>query len=89
MTLLDLLGLSAGSLTTISFVPQVIKTWRSKSADDISTGMFAIFSTGLVLWMVYGIYLQSFPIIISNVITLVLTIIILILKYRYAIKQHQ
>ena len=89
MTLLDLLGLSAGSLTTVSFVPQVIKTWRSKSAADISTGMFAIFSTGLILWLVYGIYLQSLPIIISNVITLVLTLIILILKYHYSINQHR
>jgi MtN3 and saliva related transmembrane protein len=84
MTLLDLLGLSAGSLTTISFVPQVLKTWRSKSAEDISTGMFILFSTGLVLWLVYGIYLQSLPIILSNIITLLLTLIILVLKFRYS-----
>lgn len=87
MTLLDLLGLSAGSLTTVSFVPQVIKTWRSKSADDISTGMFAIFSIGLVLWLIYGIYLQSLPIIISNIVTLALTLVILILKYHYSLKR--
>ena len=87
MTLLDLLGLSAGSLTTVSFVPQVIKTWRSKSADDISTGMFAIFSIGLVLWLIYGIYLQSLPIIISNIVTLALTLVILILKYHYSVKR--
>jgi MtN3 and saliva related transmembrane protein len=87
MTLLDLLGLSAGSLTTLSFVPQVIKTWRSKSADDISTGMFAIFSVGLVLWLIYGLYLQSLPIIVSNMVTLVLTVVILILKYRYSLNR--
>ena len=87
MTLLDLLGLSAGSLTTLSFVPQVIKIWRSKSADDISTGMFAIFSAGLVMWLIYGLYLQSLPIIVSNIVTLVLTIIILILKYRYSLNR--
>lgn len=84
MTLLDLLGLSAGSLTTVSFLPQVIKTWRSKSADDISTGMFAIFSMGLIIWLIYGLYLQSLPIIISNIVTLVLTLIILVLKFRYS-----
>lgn len=84
MTLLDLLGLSAGSLTTVSFLPQVIKTWRSKSADDISTGMFAIFSMGLIMWLIYGLYLQSLPIIISNIVTLVLTLIILVLKFRYS-----
>jgi MtN3 and saliva related transmembrane protein len=87
MTLLDLLGLSAGSLTTISFVPQVIKTWRSKSVDDISTGMFVLFSIGLVLWLIYGIYLQSLPIILANTITLVLTLIILVLKYHYTLKR--
>ncbi|HEX5636860.1 MAG TPA: SemiSWEET transporter [Gammaproteobacteria bacterium] len=87
MTLLDLLGLSAGSLTTISFVPQVIKTWRSKSADDISTGMFAIFSLGLIMWLIYGLYLQSLPIIISNIVTLLLTLIILVLKFRYSLNR--
>ena len=87
MTLLDLLGLSAGSLTTISFVPQVIKTWRSKSADDISTGMFAIFSMGLIMWLIYGLYLQSLPIIISNIVTLLLTLIILVLKFRYSLNR--
>ena len=89
MTLIDLLGLSAGSLTTISFVPQVIKTWRSKSADDISTGMFAIFSIGLVMWLIYGLYLQSLPIIIANTVTLVLTLVILILKYRYSLNRDK
>ena len=87
MTLLDLLGLSAGSLTTLSFVPQVIRTWRSKSADDISTGMFVIFSIGLVMWLIYGLYLQSLPIIVSNIVTLALTVVILILKYRYSLNR--
>ena len=89
MTLLDLLGLSAGFLTTISFVPQIVKTWRSKSAADISTSMFALFSLGLILWLIYGFYLQSLPIILANSITLVLTAIILILKYHYAFKRNQ
>ena len=89
MTLLDLLGLSAGFLTTISFLPQVVKIWRSKSAADISTSMFALFSLGLILWLIYGIYLQSLPIILANSITLILTAIILILKYHYAFKRNQ
>lgn len=89
MTLLDLLGLSAGFLTTISFLPQVVKIWRSKSAADISTSMFALFSLGLILWLIYGIYLQSMPIILANSVTLILTAIILILKYHYAFKRNQ
>lgn len=79
----DILGMIAGMLTTIAFVPQVVKTWRSKSTDDISYGMFILFSLGLVLWLAYGIVLNALPIIISNTITLILALIILGLKFRY------
>ena len=89
MTLADFIGLSAGTLTTISFVPQVIKTWRSKSADDISTAMFSLFSLGLILWLIYGVYLQSLPIILANAVTLFLTAVMLTLKYRYRAKREE
>jgi MtN3 and saliva related transmembrane protein len=55
----DYLGLAAGALTTISFLPQVIKTWKSKSAKDLSFGMFGIFSLGVLLWLIYGITLTA------------------------------
>ena len=83
MTPPDILGMIAGTLTTIAFVPQVVKTWRSKSTEDISYGMFILFSLGLLLWLVYGIVIDALPIIISNTITLVLALVILGLKFRY------
>jgi MtN3 and saliva related transmembrane protein len=79
----NLLGLIAGTLTTAAFVPQVVKTWRTRSTHDISLGMFALFSTGLVLWLVYGIMIGSLPIVVSNVITLALALTILFFKLRY------
>lgn len=83
MTTTDLLGLVAGTLTTAAFVPQVVKTWRTRSTHDISLGMFALFSTGLVLWLVYGVLIGSLPIVVSNIITLALALTILFFKLRY------
>lgn len=79
----QLLGLVAGTFTTAAFVPQVIKTWRSKSTRDISLGMFAVFSAGLVLWLFYGAMIDAWPIIIANAITLVMSLTILYFKLRY------
>ncbi len=79
----NLLGLIAGTLTTAAFVPQVVKIWRTRSTHDISLGMFALFSTGLVLWLVYGVMIGSLPIVVSNVITLALALTILFFKLRY------
>lgn len=78
-----LLGLVAGTFTTAAFVPQVIKTWRSKSTRDISLGMFAVFSAGLVLWLVYGVLISAWPIVVANAITLVLSLTILYFKLRF------
>ena len=83
MMLPDVLGMIAGTLTTIAFVPQVVKTWRSKSTHDISYGMFILFSVGLILWLTYGIVIGAWPIIISNAVTLALALVILGLKFRY------
>jgi len=79
----DWIGLLAGTLTTVAFIPQVIKIWRSKKADDISISMFLIFTVGVALWMVYGIQTASLPVMLANAVTLVLALVILILKYRY------
>ncbi|MEK6551315.1 MAG: SemiSWEET transporter [Pseudomonadota bacterium] len=78
-----LLGIAAGSATTLAFIPQVIKTWRTRSTHDISLGMFLLFSTGLVLWLIYGVLIGSWPIIIANSVTLVLALMIVVLKLRY------
>lgn len=78
-----LLGLIAGSLTTLAFVPQVLKTWRTKSGNDISLGMFLLFSTGVLLWLIYGILIDALPVILANGLTLLLSLAILLLKLRY------
>ena len=77
------LGLVAGALTTIAFLPQVMKTWKSKSAEDLSLGMLASFSTGVLLWLIYGMLIDSLPIIIANAVTLLLASTNLALKLKY------
>jgi MtN3 and saliva related transmembrane protein len=78
------IGLLAGLLTTAAFIPQVWKIYQTKSGRDISGRMFGLFSVGIALWLVYGVLLHSIPLIISNVVTLVLSLAILALKYRYS-----
>jgi len=79
----ELLGLAAGALTTIAFVPQVLKIWKSKHAHDISLATFAIFSSGVALWLVYGLRIGSWPIILANGATLLLALLILLLKWHF------
>jgi MtN3 and saliva related transmembrane protein len=80
----DLIGLLAGTLTTIAFVPQLLKLYATKSGRDVSARMFFVFSAGVVLWLVYGLRIKSAPVVISNTLTLVLSVIILGLKFRYS-----
>jgi MtN3 and saliva related transmembrane protein len=84
MHLTTLLGFIAGTLTTISFVPQVLHAWRSKRCDDLSWAMLLTFSAGVVLWLVYGLRLWAMPVIMANAVTLVLLLIIMVMKARYA-----
>lgn len=83
MDFVTVLGFVAGALTTISFWPQLSKTWKTKSAADLSLGMLLTFTTGVFLWLVYGLYLQALPIILTNLVTFLLTATILIMKIRY------
>ena len=89
MNWVEIIGALAGTLTTIAFIPQVIKTWRSRSAGDISLFMFLLFSTGVALWLVYGIAIGSVPVIVANAITLMLALSILVLKIRFLWLQRQ
>jgi MtN3 and saliva related transmembrane protein len=84
MHLTALLGYMAGTLTTISFVPQVLRAWRTKSCHDLSWGMLITFSTGVVLWLAYGLRLWAMPIIMANALTLALLLTIIVFKIRYA-----
>lgn len=82
------LGLLAGTLTTVAFFPQLLKTWRTKSAADVSLGMLVTFCIGVFLWLVYGILLGALPIILANGVTLVLAGMILVLKLRFGDGRH-
>ena len=83
MSFETVLGLLAGSLTTIAFLPQVIRTWRTRSTADISLVMFLILCTGVALWLVYGLIRGDWPVIIANGFTLVLASTILFFKLRH------
>ena len=78
-----ILGLVAGTLTTLSFLPQLLKAWKSRSTHDISIGMFSLLAVGIMLWIVYGIVAADVPVILSNTVTLVFVSLILALKLRY------
>lgn len=77
------LGLTAGTLTTIAFIPQLVKAWRSKSTSDLSWGMVTTFSTGVLLWFFYGIWIDSLPVMLANAVTLLFQIGIISLKIKY------
>lgn len=77
------IGFTAAFLTTIAFLPQVIQIWKTKSTKDINLKMYVILCTGVFLWILYGILILSWPVIIANVLVLALSSIILIFKVKY------
>ena len=83
MNLSDSIGSVAASLTTLSFVPQVWQVWKSRQTQAISLGMYSLFTLGVALWLVYGILLMSWPIIIANSITVVLAGAVLVMKLKF------
>jgi len=80
---ITLLGLAAGTLTTLSFLPQLLKAWKSRSTHDISIGMFSLLAVGITLWIVYGVVTSDLPVVVANSVTLVFVGLILVLKLRY------
>jgi MtN3 and saliva related transmembrane protein len=82
LTPIDYLGFVAGALTTSAFLPQVLKSWQTRDLSGISLRMYSLFTVGVALWLVYGIALTSWPIIVANAITLALAGGVLILKLR-------
>jgi MtN3 and saliva related transmembrane protein len=83
MPFVDILGYAAGAVTCLTFLPQVIKTWQSKSAKDISLNMFLIAATNEVMWILYGVLLNNWVIILTNVIVLAMSLIMIYLKFKY------
>jgi MtN3 and saliva related transmembrane protein len=76
----EYIGFAGGFLTTIAFLPQIFKTFKSKSTKDISLSMYVIYSAGLVLWIVYACYINSYSIMVANGFTLALAIVNVIMK---------
>jgi MtN3 and saliva related transmembrane protein len=75
-------GYIAAACTTISFVPQAIKVYRTKSTKDISSAMFSLMTLGVAFWLIYGLMINSFPIVAANAVTLFLSLYILLMKIR-------
>ena len=83
LDLRELIGYAAGLLATVAFLPQVAKTVRDRSVKDISLGMYVLFCAGVTLWLLYGFLISSWPVIISNFVTLILSGTVLVLKIRH------
>ena len=80
MTFIDALGFAAATLTSASFVPQAWLTFRTRDVSGISLAMYSVFTLGIALWLVYGLYIEAWPIMIANVVTFALAAAILVMK---------
>jgi MtN3 and saliva related transmembrane protein len=83
MKLVDFIGYIAATLTTVAFLPQVLKVWKSKSTKDLALPTLLSFILGVSMWFVYGLLVDSMPVIMANAITLVLNLVILRFKLKY------
>ena len=83
MPIAEAVGYVAATVTTLSFVPQVVRSWRTKSVNDLSFATLSAFSTGVCLWLIYGVLLRETPIIAANAVTLALNAILVVLKLRH------
>lgn len=79
----EIIGLIAGTLTTLSFLPQVLRAFKTRDTRAISLAMYLLFCSGVALWTVYGLLISSLSIIIANAVTLALALAVLILKIRH------
>jgi MtN3 and saliva related transmembrane protein len=79
----QIIGLAAGVLTASSLIPQVVKTWKEKKAEDVSLLMLVILLTGIVLWIVYGIKREDLPIIATNSVSFLVNSIMIVLRIKF------
>jgi len=86
MSFTQILGYTAGAITSLTFLPQVIKTWKEKSAKDVSLLMFMVAASNEVLWIIYGILQNDWVIILTNVCVLAMSLVMIFLKLRYGKK---
>jgi MtN3 and saliva related transmembrane protein len=80
---LNLLGLVASCFTTFSFVPQVVRTWRTRDVSGISLASYSVITVGLALWLVYGLLRGDLPLIVANAVMVVLTAAIVVMKIAF------
>jgi MtN3 and saliva related transmembrane protein len=83
MASIELVGYLAATLTTAAFLPQVIQVWQSKSTTDLALPTLLSFIAGVSMWLIYGLLLNSAPVIVANAVTLVLNLVILRFKLKY------
>lgn len=83
----DYIGHLAGFCTTISFLPQVIRVWKTRSVNDISLGMYALFVFGVFMWLVYALWTHAWPLVLPNLVTLILAGAVLGFKIRHMEKK--
>ena len=83
MAPIEILGLVAGTITSITFLPQVVKIWQTKSAKDLSIMMLLLLMLGVVLWLIYGLVVMSAAIIYTNSMVLAMSLIMLYFKLRF------
>jgi MtN3 and saliva related transmembrane protein len=83
MDTIELIGYIAGTVTTIAFVPQVVRAWKLKETRDLSLAMLVLFGFGILLWTCYGFWIESMPVIAANLITFVLILFLLGMKLKY------
>lgn len=80
---IEIIGLMAAAFTTAAFIPQVYRTWKTKSVDELSLTMYVVFLTGIILWLIYGLNIDSISIILANTVTGLLVLVLIYFKLKY------
>ena len=86
---IEIIGYCAAFLTTTAFLPQSIQSWRTRDLSGISLGMYSLFTTGVGLWLIYGLFTETWPLILANALTFALAFSILLLKLRHTAKRRK
>ena len=86
---IEIIGYCAAFLTTIAFLPQAIRSWRTRDLSGISLGMYSLFTLGVGLWLVYGLIIEKWPLILANTLTFILALGILLLKLRHTSRKQK
>ena len=86
---IEIIGYCAAFLTTLAFLPQAIQSWRTRDLSGISLGMYSLFTAGVGLWLIYGLIIEKWPLILANAMTFTLALSILLLKLRHTSKQQK